>query len=153
MIKINIVCVGNLKDKEYISLAEEYQKRLSRFAKINIVELKEKNSLSNTNQIIESETADILQNIEMSKTVLLDKDGELISSPELASFVDKWSNNNSELTFVIGGSYGVSDYLRKNVTKKISFGRMTFPHRLARIMLLEQIYRAFTINNNISYHK
>lgn len=153
MIKINIVCVGNLKDKEYISLAEEYQKRLSRFAKINIVELKEKNSLSNTNQIIESETADILQNIDMSKTVLLDKDGELVSSPELASFVDKWSNNNSELTFVIGGSYGVSDYLRKNALKKISFGRMTFPHRLARIMLLEQIYRAFTINNNISYHK
>ena len=64
MIKINIVCVGNLKDKEYISLAEEYQKRLSRFAKINVVELKEKNSLSNINQIIESETADILQNIE-----------------------------------------------------------------------------------------
>ena len=153
MIKINIVCVGNLKDKEYISLAEEYQKRLSRFAKINIVELKEKNSLSNINQIIESETADILQNIDMSKTVLLDKDGELVSSPELASFVDKWSNNNSELTFVIGGSYGVSDYLRKKVLKKISFGRMTFPHRLARIMLLEQIYRAFTINNNISYHK
>ena len=153
MIKINIVCVGNLKDKEYISLAEEYQKRLSRFAKINIVELKEKNSLSNINQIIESETADILQNIDMSKTVLLDKDGELVSSPELASFVDKWSNNNSELTFVIGGSYGVSDYLRKNTLKKISFGRMTFPHRLARIMLLEQIYRAFTINNNISYHK
>lgn len=153
MIKINIVCVGNLKDKEYISLAEEYQKRLSRFAKINVVELKEKNSLSNINQIIESETADILQNIDVSKTVLLDKDGELISSPELASFVDKWSNNNSELTFVIGGSYGVSDYLRQNATKKISFGRMTFPHRLARIMLLEQIYRAFTINNNISYHK
>ena len=153
MIKINIVCVGNLKDKEYISLAEEYQKRLSRFAKINIIELKEKNSLSNINQIIESETADILQNIDMSKTVLLDKDGELVSSPELASFVDKWSNNNSELTFVIGGSYGVSDYLRKNALKKISFGRMTFPHRLARIMLLEQIYRAFTINNNISYHK
>ena len=153
MIKINIVCVGNLKDKEYISLAEEYQKRLSRFAKINIVELKEKNSLSNINQIIESEPADILQNIDMSKTVLLDKDGELVSSPELASFVDKWSNNNSELTFVIGGSYGVSDYLRKNALKKISFGRMTFPHRLARIMLLEQIYRAYTIKNNKSYHK
>lgn len=153
MIKINVVCVGNLKDKEYISLAEEYQKRLSRFAKINIIELKEKNSLSNTNQIIESETADILQNIDVSKTVLLDKDGELISSPELAEFIDKWSNINSELTFVIGGSYGVSDYLRKNANKKISFGRMTFPHRLARIMLLEQIYRAFTINNNISYHK
>lgn len=153
MIKINIVCVGNLKDKEYISLADEYQKRLSRFAKINVIELKEKNSLSNINQIIESETADILQNIDTSKTVLLDKDGELISSPELANFVDKWSNNNSELTFVIGGSYGVSDYLRKNASKKISFGRMTFPHRLARIMLLEQIYRAFTINNNISYHK
>ena len=153
MIKINIVCVGNLKDKEYITLVEEYKKRISRFAKINISELKEKTEFSNHLQVIECESEDILNHIDTSTSILCDVKGDIISSEQFAQIFENWFNAKSEITFVIGGSYGFSEKLKSKITKKISFGKMTFPHRLARVMLLEQIYRALTIINNVTYHK
>ena len=153
MLKINLVCVGNLKDKEYVCLCDEYQKRIQRFAKIKVVELKEKTNFDNISQTIESESMDILSNIDVNSSVLLDRKGENPSSEDFAKMFEKWASIHSELTFVIGGSYGVSEQVRQSIGKKISFGKMTFPHRLARVMLLEQIYRALTINNNVSYHK
>lgn len=151
MLKITIICVGNLKDAEYIGLCNEYIKRLKRFAHINIVELKEKNNLKNVNCIIEAESQDILQ--KMNNSILLDVNGEKISSEALANIIESTTQNSSEISFVIGGSYGVSQSVKNASVKKISLSDMTFPHRLVRVMLLEQIYRAFTINNNIAYHK
>ena len=84
---------------------------------------------------------------------LRDVKGTLISSEDLADKFQTIANIHSEITFVIGGSYGVSDKVKQKANEKISISKMTFPHRLFRIMLLEQIYRAFTINNNIAYHK
>ena len=153
MYKINLYCVGNLKDKEYVLMCDEYKKRISRFANINIIELKEKNELNNINLIIENETKEILNKINASSVVLFDVKGESLSSEKFAEFIEKYFQTSSELNFVIGGSYGVSDFLRQNASKKISLSAMTFPHRLFRIMTLEQIYRAFTILNNVSYHK
>ena len=153
MYKINLYCVGNLKDKEYLSMCEEYKKRISRFANINIIEIKEKNELNNINLIIESETKEILNKINASSIVLFDVKGESLSSEKFAEFIEKYFQTNSELNFVIGGSYGVSNFLKQNANKKISLSAMTFPHRLFRVMALEQIYRAFTIINNVSYHK
>ncbi len=153
MFKINLYCVGNLKDKEYISMCEEYKKRISRFANINIIEIKEKNELGNIDLIIENETKEILNKINSSNIVLFDVDGDSFSSQKFANFIEKFFNTNSEINFVIGGSYGVSNTLKNNANKKISLSAMTFPHRLFRVMALEQIYRAFTIMNNVSYHK
>lgn len=153
MFKINLYCVGNLKDKEYISMCEEYKKRISRFANINIIEIKEKNELGNIDLIIENETKEILNKINSSNIVLFDVDGDSFSSQKFANFIEKFFNTNSEINFVIGGSYGVSNTLKNNANKKISLSAMTFPHRLFRVMALEQIYRAFTIINNITYHK
>ncbi len=153
MYKINLYCVGNLKDKEYLSMCDEYKKRISRFASINIIEIKEKNELNNINLIIENETKEILNKINASSVVLFDVKGNSLSSEKFAEFIEKYFQTNSELNFVIGGSYGVSNFLKQNANKKISLSAMTFPHRLFRVMALEQIYRAFTIINNVSYHK
>lgn len=153
MQKITLICVGNLKDKEYISMCEEYKKRISRFANINIIELKEKNNLENVDQIKQSESEEILAKIDINKTVLFDVSSKEQTSEQFAEFLEKWFLSSSEITFVIGGSYGHSDKLKSLVKEKISFSKMTFPHRLFRVMALEQIYRALTISNNVSYHK
>ena len=152
MLKINLVAVGNLKDKFFIDACGEYEKRLSRFCVLTIKELKEFTNYENTEQIKSLEGEEIIKNLK-GYVVLLDVKGTLISSEDLAYKINDISNINSELTFVIGGSYGVSDAVKQKSNLKISMSKMTFPHRLARVMLLEQIYRAFTINNNISYHK
>lgn len=153
MLKINLICVGNLKDKPFIELCEEYKKRISRFAKINVIELKEKNNLDDIKLIKQSESDDILSRIDPQKTILLDVSSKHLSSEKFASMIQDLSLVQSEINFVIGGSYGFSDELLGKVDKKISMSQMTFPHRLARVMLLEQIYRAFTIINNVGYHK
>lgn len=153
MLKINLYCVGNLKDKSYVDMCNEYAKRISRFAKLNIIELKEKNELSIQQQIIEAETKEILSKVNQDKIVLFDVKGETLSSEELAYYIDSYFQTNSEINFVIGGSYGVDSNLKNNCQKKISVSKMTFPHRLFRVMALEQIYRALTILNNVSYHK
>lgn len=153
MQKITLICVGNLKDKQYISMCEEYKKRISRFANINIIELKEKNNLANVEQIKQSESEEVLSKIDTNKTVLFDVASKEQTSEQFANFLEKWFMSSSEITFVIGGSYGHSDKLKNLVKEKISFSKMTFPHRLFRVMALEQIYRALTISNNVSYHK
>ncbi len=153
MYKINIYCVGNLKDREYVSMCDEYKKRISRFADLNIIQIKEKNELSNIEMIIESESRQILNKISPQDIVLFDVKGEEMSSEKFSKFLEKHFLQNSQINFVIGGSYGVSNYIKQNANKKISLSLMTFPHRLFRVMALEQIYRAFTILNNISYHK
>lgn len=152
MMTINIVCVGNLKEKFSRDEQNEYLKRLSAFCKVNIIELKEQNKFENVEVIKTKEGEEILKNLS-NFTYLCDVDGKQFSSVEFAEELNKASCETSKLTFVIGGSYGVSEEVKKAVNKKISFSKMTFPHNLFRVMLLEQIYRAFTINVGKNYHK
>ena len=125
---------------------------LSAFCKITVVETKEFNELKNVDLIKEREGEEILKHLS-GFPILLDVKGEEMSSEELAKNIEKLTLSHSSLTFVIGGSYGVSEKVKNACKQKISFSKMTFPHNLFRIMLLEQIYRAFTIINGKSYHK
>ena len=152
MITINLVCVGNLKEKFWRDAESEYKKRLSRFCKLNVIEVEEKNNESNTEITLSKEGKDILSKIS-GYVVLMDRLGKTKSSEEFAKNIEKVSLSSSEITFIIGSSCGVSNAVKERADLLISFGPNTFPHNLARIMLLEQIYRAFCINNNIKYHK
>lgn len=157
MMTINLICVGSIKEKYFTDAINEYKKRLSSFCKFNIIELKEINfskvSNSEIEKIKELEGKEIISNLKKNN-VLLSLKGKEYSSEELANFIsNKQTNGISELTFVIGGSYGVSGEVEKEIQEKISFSKLTFPHQLMRVIFLEQIYRAFTILNNKSYHK
>lgn len=152
MLKINLVCVGNLKDRFFIDASNEYAKRLSRFCELKITELKEYTNMDSIQQTKEKEGEEILKNVK-GYFVLLDVKGNQISSEDFAETIANISIAYSEITFVIGGSNGVSEEVKQRANQNLSVSKMTFPHRLFRVMLLEQIYRAFTINNNIAYHK
>lgn len=152
MITLNLVCVGNLKEKFWRDAEAEYKKRLQRFCKLNIIEIEEKNNESSTEITLSKEGKEILSKSK-GYIILMDRLGKTMSSEEFATDIEKLSLTNSEITFIIGSSCGVSDEVKNLSNKLISFGKNTFPHNLARIMLLEQIYRCFCINNNIKYHK
>ena len=155
MITINIVCIGNLKEKFSKEEQSEYSKRLSAFCRLNIIELKEQNSLENPSVIVEKESEQILEKLVSLKgfNILCDINSKQFSSEDFSSEINSLMQTNSTINFIIGGSYGTSERLKKFVDKKVSFSLMTFPHNLFRIMLLEQIYRAFTILNGKTYHK
>ena len=152
MITINIVCVGNLKEKFWSEAEKEYLKRLSRFCKVVVKEVEEQNKYEVVDKIISVEGEKILSALE-GKSILLDIQGKELTSEQFASKIKDISLKSSSITFVIGGSYGVSSDVKRKIEDKVSFGKVTYPHNLARIILLEQIYRAFKINNHESYHK
>mgnify|MGYP003289569678 CR=1 FL=1 len=159
MIKIKLLTIGNLKEKYLTAMQEEYLKRLSNYAKVTIIEEKEEKSNdineSIINQILNKEGDRLLGKIDDNDyVVLLDLHGKQIDSLDFAKLIDnKMTNGYSSFAFVIGGSYGVSDSLRKRANTKLSLSLMTFTHQFTRIIILEQIYRAFKINNNEVYHK
>ena len=156
MITINLICVGNIKEKFYVDAFEEYSKRLGAFCKFNLIELKETNYNNPTKSEIEKikneEGKRILEKLK-KYNILLSLKGKDFTSEELATFIQNKQNETSELTFIIGGSYGVSKEVEEKVHFKLSFSKLTFPHQLMRVILTEQIYRAFTIINNKGYHK
>jgi len=143
MLTIRIIAVGTIKETFWENAIAEYSKRLTKFCKLEIIQIRETNP--------RQESADILTQIR-GHAIMFDPNGELVTSPDIATRIEKLSQNTSTLSFVIGGSGGVGDNLN-NVTDRISFGRVTYPHQLFRVIALEQIYRAFTISNNIKYHK
>lgn len=149
---IDLICVGNLKEKFSKLEQEEYLKRLSAFCKVNVIEVKEQNQLQNPSVILEKEADEILSKLS-GYSILCDINSAEMSSENFAKSIESLMQNTSHISFVIGGSYGVSDRVRAVCKDRISFSKMTFPHNLFRIMLLEQIYRAFTILNGKSYHK
>ena len=149
---INLVCVGNLKEKFSRDSAQEYIKRLGAFCKLSVVEIKEQNLLENVPLILEKEGEQIVKHLK-GFVILCDIGGQQISSEKFAQKLQAISMEDSTITFVVGGSYGVSDQVRALANERISFSQMTFPHNLFRIMLLEQIYRAFTILSGKTYHK
>lgn len=149
---IRLVCVGSLKEDFWQKACQEYQKRLQKFCTLQIIELQEQNKYEQVDKILSAEGGLILSNLS-GYNILLDIEGKLCSSSELASKLNNILLTNSTITFIIGGSYGVSEAVRKSVKERLSFGKITLPHNLARVVLLEQIYRAFMINSGAKYHK
>jgi 23S rRNA (pseudouridine1915-N3)-methyltransferase len=157
MIKINLVCVGNLKENYLIEAFNEYKKRLSKFCSFNLIELneckpKDKINDSEIKIIKDYEGKEIISKLKGYIIGLYIK-GKECTSEEFSALLKNTSLKSSEITFVIGGSYGLSDEVEKYINYKLSFSSLTFPHQLMRVILMEQIYRAFTIINNMTYHK
>lgn len=155
MIKINLICVGSLKEQYLKDSINEYKKRLSRYAKIEIFEIKEsKVDESNINKGLNEEGENILKRIKDNDYLILsDLHGKEISSEEFSVLLSNLINKGvSPINFVIGGTYGLSDDLRKRSNDKICLSKLTFTHQMTRVILLEQLYRAFKIINNENYH-
>ena len=160
MLHINIICVGKLKEKYLQDALSEYSKRLSKYCNLNIIELPDEKLPNNLNdslikQIKSKESNNILSHIEKGSYVLaLDLKGKQYSSEEFSQKITNISlNSSSNITFVIGGTLGLDENVLKNSNELICFSKMTFPHQLIRIFLLEQIFRAFKISNNETYHR
>lgn len=161
MLRVNIICIGKIKEKYFTDAINEYSKRLSAFCKFSVIELAEEKIRSNTpnasqiDEVIESEGKRILQKINSSDYVVaMCIEGKMMSSEELSDTLDKISlMGNSTVDFVIGGSYGLSNSVKSRAELKLSMSKMTFPHQMARMILSEQIYRAFEISTNGKYHK
>lgn len=150
--QIRLVCVGNLKEKFWQSATEEYKKRLQKFCNLQIIELDEQNKYQDVSKILSEEGKSIIANLG-GYNILLDIEGKAYSSEDLANKIKQTLLTSSTITFIIGGSYGVSEEVKRSVQERISFGRITMPHNLARVVALEQIYRAFMINSGAKYHK
>ncbi len=149
---IKIICIGKIKEKFYQDAINEYKKRISKYTNIEIIELPDYNYDIKKTMI--SEYQGIMKVLNKSDyNILLDISGNQIDSVSFAKKINDTLIINSNITFIIGGSYGVVDELRNIVDYRLSFSIMTFPHQLFRVILLEQIYRAFKINNNEEYHK
>lgn len=160
MQSVNIICIGKLKEKYLADAIKEYSTRLTPFCKFSIIELDEyrlpdKPSQAQIDICIEEEGKKILSKIAKNSYVIpMCIEGKIISSEELSSLVsDAGVMGKSTIDFVIGGSYGLSDEVKKRGDFRLSMGRMTFPHQLARVMVCEQIYRAFQIMTGGKYHK
>ena len=151
MLNINIVCVGKLKEQFWKDAEKEYSKRLTKFCNLKIIEIEDVNQ-GEMLKDLEIEGKAILNQIK-GKTYLLAIKGKEYSSEDFAEELENLKLNNSQISFVIGGSNGVSNDVAKKISNQISFGKVTYPHNLARIILLEQIYRAFMINSGAKYHK
>ena len=157
---ISIIAVGKLKEKYLKQAIDEYSKRLSRYCKLEIIELPDEKTPDNASekeeqQIKEKEGRLILSKIkDNSYVVAMDLKGKQITSEEFASFISNCGvTGNSNIVFIIGGSLGLSEGVIKRANYKLCFSKMTFPHQLFRVMLLEQVYRGFRITNNEPYHK
>ena len=149
--RFRFIWIGKTKDKNWRALQEEYLARLSHFARVEISEIKE----SQPHDTKETEGKRILETLpENAFTVLLDVAGKQIGSRELAGEIENWQNRSlKEIVFIIGGQDGVSEAINTRANFKLSLSKMTFTHEAARVILLEQIYRAFTIINRFPYQK
>lgn len=143
---INIICIGKIKENYLKDALDDYCKRISKYHKINIIELPDNN--------INTEANEIIKHLNKKDYIIaLDIDGNELSSLELAKKIDKTFITNPSITFIIGGSNGLREDIKQKSNYRLSFSKLTFPHGLFRIILLEQIYRSFKILNNETYHK
>lgn len=158
MLHINLYCVGKVKEQHLRDAIDEYLKRISKYCSISIIELPdkpipEKSNSTLESQIIEAESNEIINKLNMSSyKIALDVTGKQYTSEEFAEKINKIQLSNSTISFIIGGSLGLSDDLKRICNEKISFSKMTFPHQLMRVIFLEQLFRSFKINNNEKYH-
>jgi len=160
MQRVTILCVGKLKERFYADACAEYQKRLSRFCELSVVELPEERlpddpSPAQISAALEREAARIEQRLPRGGAVIaLCVEGHELSSEALSETLSRFGGQGvSQLTFLIGGSFGLSARIKNAAALRLSMSPMTFPHHLARVMLLEQIYRAYQIQSGTKYHK
>ena len=158
MIHINIVCVGKIKESYLKEAILEYSKRLSKYCKLSFIEIDDEQIPNNLNakaseNIKEIEGNKILSHIRNSYVISLDLKGKQYSSEEFSAKLENISLSNSNITFIIGGSLGLSKEVLQKSNELICFSKMTFPHQLIRVFLLEQLFRAFKIQNNETYHR
>lgn len=145
MVKINVLAVGKLREPYWREAAEEYIKRLSRFCKLEVRELAERETL-------QEEAQDVLR-AARGDLIVLAVEGKGLSSEQFARKIQLQCDGGRETTFVIGSSEGLDEAVKRAAKELVSFSAMTFPHRMMRVILLEQIYRAFMINSGSEYHK
>jgi 23S rRNA (pseudouridine1915-N3)-methyltransferase len=160
MLSVKLICVGKMKEKYFIDAFEEYRKRLGAYCRFELEELPEQRLSDNPSQkeidaALEKEGAEILKRIPgQAAVVTMCVEGQQKSSPELAALIQSWAGaGKSRLCFIIGGSFGLSESVKAKSELRLSMSKMTFPHHMARVMLAEQIYRAFAINEGSKYHK
>lgn len=160
MLNVNIICVGKLKEKFLTEAVKEYSKRLSAFCKLSVTELDEtklfdKASDSDIKNALKSESEKILAKVgKDSYIIAMCIEGKMMSSEKLSELFDRVSiEGKSRIDIIIGSSFGLSDEVKKRADLKLSVSPMTFPHQLFRVMLLEQVYRAFQISTGGKYHK
>ena len=147
---IKIICLGKIKEQYLKDAIMDYKKRISKYSKLEIIELEDENN----GDILSKEKEKILKYISNKDYVItLELDGEMLSSENLSKKIENILNYNSNITFIIGSSYGLDSEIKKLSNYKLSFSKLTFPHQLFRVILLEQIYRSFKIMNNETYHK
>jgi 23S rRNA (pseudouridine1915-N3)-methyltransferase len=157
--KITIITVGKLKEKYLVEGIKEYAKRLGKYTKLDLIEVKDEHAPENISDkdkeiIMEKEADRILQKLKDSYIISLAIEGKQVTSIELAHTIeDIKTYHSSHITFIIGGSLGLSKTIKQKSNQLLSFSKMTFPHQLMKLILLEQIYRSFRINNNEPYHK
>ncbi len=148
---IKIICLGTIKETYLQEAIKEYTKRLSKYTKLEIIELKDEKDTSNP---LKKEKDKIIKHItDKDNIVVLDIEGKELTSEKFSEFINNELTNNSNITFIIGSSTGLDNEIKELTNKKISFSKLTFPHQLFRVILLEQIYRSFKILNNEAYHK
>ncbi|WP_022819488.1 23S rRNA (pseudouridine(1915)-N(3))-methyltransferase RlmH [Fusobacterium russii] len=153
---VKIVCIGKIKDKYITEGIFEFSKRMQVFANLEIIELKEYTKENSVELSIKKESEEILKYLSKfnSYEILLDLNGKEFDSRSMSNYIENLKNNGiSNISFIIGGSDGVNEELKKRVNLKLKFSNFTFPHQLMRLILMEQIYRWFAISNNIKYHK
>ena len=150
---IKIICLGKIKETYFTEAIKEYQKRLSKYTKLEIIELKDEQD-NDIKTALTKEKDQILSHISpKDNLILLDSKGKEYNSLEFSKMINNELTYHNNITFLIGSSNGFSEEIKNLTSKKISFSHLTFPHQLFRIILLEQIYRSFKILNNESYHK
>ncbi len=160
MINVTLITVGKIKEKYFTDAIGEYSKRLTRYCKLNIIELKDEPtpdnpSLRETELILDTEGERIISKLPKGAYIIpLCIEGKKISSTDFSNLIDKTASmGKSEIVFIIGGSMGLSNKVKNLADFKLSFSDMTFPHQLMRVILLEQLYRAFNISDGGKYHK
>lgn len=150
---IKIIAIGKIKEKFYRDAIEEYLKRLKKYEKIEVIELKDETSASSKENLKKEATLILSKIDDKDYVIALDRKAKDLSSKDFALTLSKISLESSKITFVIGGSEGLAKEVLDRSNRRVSFSKLTFPHQLFRVILLEQIYRAYRINNNEKYHK
>ena len=159
MLSINIICIGKIKEKFFKDAIDEYSKRLSKYCKLNILELPDekipdKTNINIENSIKSKECDNIINHIKKDSYIIcLDLKGKQFSSEEFSKNIENISMTSSQITFIIGGSLGLTEKILNIANQKICFSKMTFPHQLMRVILVEQVYRGFRIMHGEPYHK
>ena len=159
MLNIQLICIGKIKEDYLKNAIEEYRKRLSKYCKLEILELPDekipdKLNTSLANEIKQKECSNIIKHLKKSSyNIALDLGGKQLTSEQFSEKLQNLSMINSNITFIIGGSLGLTNELLNYCQEKLCFSKMTFPHQLIRVFLLEQIFRGFKIAHNETYHR